>query len=79
MKYDNELNEKQKELYLLFRDYNLLSMECDYIRQAMFMLDHTKYPVAVKLSENLNLVLGTMTSLLNEKKVKLENKLDFLV
>lgn len=80
IKMGEELEEgKAKQLYLLFRDYNLLDKETDYVRQAMFMLDLIESPTSKQLSKQLELVSSRMCTLANAKKVELERELGFFV
>jgi len=80
IKEKEKMKEKQsKELYILFRDYHLLIMEATYISEAMFMLDITKSPVAIKLSEHLGLVRSRIYSLLARKKAEVEDKIGFII
>lgn len=76
---ESELEVKQKELYLLFRDYNLLNREIGYLRNAIFMLEISKSEQGTLVAKELNYVLDRMYILFKIHKVKLEDKIGFLV
>jgi len=79
-KNGEELTEKKdKEMYLLFRDYNLLNREVGYLRNAIFMLEITKSEQGILVAKELNYVLSRMYSLINIKKGEIESKLGFFI
>jgi len=75
-----ELEEgKHKEMYLLFRDYNLLNRETLYLRNAIFMLEITKTPQGILVAKELDHILSRMHILIQEKSSQIEDKLGFFI